>query len=73
MASARPGERSSEEEEWGAEGGRVAVVVEAWVPVEGSVVDGAKVAVMMGARVLDGDRVAVESRVAVVVWELGLH
>ena len=25
MASARPGERRSEEEEWGAEGGRVAV------------------------------------------------
>ena len=55
MASARPGERSSEEEEWGAEGGRVAVVVEAWVPVGGSVVDGARVAVgsrvavMMGA------------------------
>ena len=73
MASARPGERSSEEEEWGAEGGRVAVVVEAWVPVGGSVVDGARVAVgsrvavMMGARVLDGDRVAVGSRVAVVV------
>ena len=70
MASARPGERSSEEEEWGAEGGRVAVVVEAWVPVGGSVVDGAvgsRVAVMMGARVPDGDRVAVGSRVAVVV------
>ena len=73
MASARPGERSYEEEECGAEGGRVAVVVEVWVLVGGSVVDGARVAagsrvaVMMGARVLDGDRVAVESRVAVVV------
>ena len=52
------------------------MVVEAWVPVGGSVVDGArvavgsKVAVMMGAQVLDGDRVAVGSRVA---WELRLH
>ena len=76
MASARPGERSSEEEECGTEVGRVAVVVEVWVLVGGSVVDGArvavgsKVAVMMGAQVLDGDRVAVGSRVA---WELRLH
>ena len=50
-----------------------AVVVEVWVLVGGSVVDGARVAVgsrvavMMGARVLDGARVAVGSIVAVVV------